>query len=47
MNNEEFEPNWALLVMCVVAILGFVYMNMWMDISFEVEKARAEQEYRP
>jgi len=41
MNDQEFEPNWVLLLMCIGAILAFVYMNAWMDVSFEVEKARA------
>ena len=47
MNQQDFEPNWIVLVGCVVALLGFVYMQMWMDISFEVEKAQATKEYRP
>ncbi len=47
MEKQDFEPNWAVLVGCVVALLGFVYMQMWMDISFEVEKAQAAKEYRP
>lgn len=47
MDQQDFEPNWIVLVGCVVALLGFVYMNMWMDVSFEIEKAKAAEEYRP
>ena len=47
MKDQDIEPNWVVLLGCAVALLGFVYMQMWMDVSFEVEKARAEQEYRP
>ena len=47
MNHQEFEPNWAVLLMCAVAISGFVFMNAWMDVSFEVEKAQAAKEHRP
>ncbi len=47
MEKQDFEPNWIVLVGCVVALLGFVYMNAWMDVSFEVEKAQAAKEYRP
>ncbi len=47
MNDQEFEPNWALLVMCGAAIFALVYMNAWMDVSFEVEKARAAKETQP
>ena len=47
MTDQELNLNWIVLVGCVAALLGFAYMNLWMDVSFEIEKRHAAEEYRP
>lgn len=45
--NNEFEMNWGVVAICIVGVLAMVFMNAWMDVSFEVEKARAAKETQP
>jgi len=47
MDEQELNPNWIILIMCASALLALVYVNAWVDVSFEVEKAQAAKEYRP
>ena len=44
MSQNEFEPRWGVVFVCIAGLIAFFMMHAVMDVNFAVEK---HQEYRP
>lgn len=47
MTDQEFDPNWVTLALCAGVLFSVAIIHAWMDVSFEIEKRHAAEEYRP